>query len=64
MAPVRFNRMIRELADGKQAQETVNAVWPDPTDDIDAALPFLAIDLLCKQFPATCLANSGLDLCP
>lgn len=64
LAPVRFNRMIRELADGKQAQETVNAVWPDPTDDIDAALPFLAIDLLCKQFPATCLADSGLDLCP
>ncbi|WP_094035722.1 hypothetical protein [Antarctobacter heliothermus] len=64
LAPVRFNRLIRELAEGKQAQETVNAVWPDPIDDIDVALPFLAIDLLCKQFPATCLADSGLDLCP
>ncbi|SNS42076.1 hypothetical protein [Antarctobacter heliothermus] len=64
LAPVRFNRLIRELAEGKQAQETVNAVWPDPIDDIDAALPFLATDLLCKQFPATCLADSGLDLCP
>ncbi|WP_417209929.1 hypothetical protein [Antarctobacter sp.] len=64
LPPVRFNRMIRELAEGKQAQDTINAIWPDPIDDIDAALPFLAIDLICKQFPATCLAQSGQDLCP
>ncbi|WP_323768894.1 hypothetical protein [Antarctobacter sp.] len=64
LPPVRFNRMIRELAEGKQAQDTINAIWPDPIDDIDAALPFVAIDLICKQFPATCLAQSGQDLCP
>lgn len=53
--------LVQDLAKGLPGQEVVNAVWPEGFEAV--GLSFVAVDLLCTRFPATCAAQNGLALC-
>lgn len=64
LAPVRFNRLVRELAQGTTARDAVNIVWPSTSDPEDFVLLEEAVQKLCSAFPATCTDEVEVTVCP
>lgn len=61
LAPVRFNRLVRELTQGTTAQAAVDVVWPSSSGPEERDL---AVSQICSNFPVTCPEQSGVTICP
>lgn len=63
LGPVRQNVLVNSLLKGEPAVEAVEKAWPKPLDDAERARADESARLLCATYPATCPAESGVEVC-
>ncbi|WP_141194840.1 hypothetical protein [Maliponia aquimaris] len=63
LGPVRQNVLVNSLLKGEPAVEAVEKAWPKPLDDAERARADESARLLCATYPATCPADSGVEVC-
>lgn len=63
LGPVRQNVLVNSLLKGEPAVEAVEKAWPKPLEDAERIRADEAARLLCVNFPATCPAGDGVEVC-